>query len=305
MLKAVKGGSMNQTRISAIGGLVAFFVAFLWLLPSVGVADTEEVECPDDTIQEAVDDAEPGDTILVSGTCNESITIDKDGIKLIANPGAKIIGPAGSGSLIRVRALNVEITGFTTLTGDRAGITVERSGSAVISDNTVKNSGGFGITITGGSSAILENNTVKKNGSHGIRVTDSSFARIEPNNLVMDNGGHGIIVHRSSAARIFGNTITGSLNSTGILVTASGSADINENIITDNVGDGISVSSSSSARLAETRFIATGNTLKRNGRFGVRCRGFSSLEVRVVQVFGMGVDENISGQRALAAPTVT
>lgn len=60
---------MEQARAFTIRGS-AIFAAFLWLLPSVGEArPIIEVNCPGDTIQDKLNGAQPGDTLLVSGTC--------------------------------------------------------------------------------------------------------------------------------------------------------------------------------------------------------------------------------------------
>ncbi len=303
-------------KISVKIGVTAVFALALFAL-SISQASTQEgegqgqgqgqgegppqVDCgAGESIQAALDSAVDGDTINVSGICNEAITIAKNGIRLIAMPGAEIIAPAGSDlDAVRVRALNVLITGFSAITGESRGILVQRSGSATIRDNTIMNSVRQGIRVGESSSARINNNTVTNNGNHGIFITDSSFARVDGNNMITSNARIGIIVSGSSHARIFDNTITGNLAS-GILLASGGSADIDGNVITDNAFHGIEFFLNSSARLARS-FSGPNfpNTLKRNGRFGVLCQHFSALQVRVEQVFGTDGDINASGNTSI------
>ena len=62
-------------KISVKIGVTAVFALALFALSiSQASASVEEVECDDgDRIQEALDEAEDGDTIEVSGTCTEKI----------------------------------------------------------------------------------------------------------------------------------------------------------------------------------------------------------------------------------------
>lgn len=60
--------------------LLVGLVTVLIFLPAVpaAAAVTHTVACPGDSIQAAIDAAHPGDTILVEGTCQENIVIDKN-----------------------------------------------------------------------------------------------------------------------------------------------------------------------------------------------------------------------------------
>ncbi|MDX1482886.1 MAG: right-handed parallel beta-helix repeat-containing protein [Alphaproteobacteria bacterium] len=268
-------------------------------LQNLVIPGTKSVDCSAaETIQAALDAAVPGDTIEVSGTCNEAVTINTAKIKLVGVSSAKVIAPAGSGAAIRVRAMNAEVSGFMAITGVTRGIQVERSGFALIRNNTIVGSGSQGIFIRESSSARIDNNTVDGSGSHGIHITDSSFAQVEGNNVVKNNGRHGIIVSGSASGNIYGNTITSNA-SNGILLADGGNADIDDNVITDNAGNGVRVGRNSSARLARNVSIANPNTFQRNGVFGVSCREFSSLQVRVIQIFGTGADANVSGATSI------
>ncbi len=65
---------------------VILLFLFLFSIRQAEADDTEEVECPEDSIQEELDDAEDGDAIEVEGNCSENITISKNGITLRGPP---------------------------------------------------------------------------------------------------------------------------------------------------------------------------------------------------------------------------
>ncbi len=264
---------------------------------------TLQVDCDaGQSIQAAVDGAGDGDTINVSGTCNERFTISKNRIKLIGLTGASIIGPDNSGDMIRVRGSNVLIDGFSTLTGDRRSILVERAGSAFIRNNIILGSGSTGIGVKESSSARIENNTIENSGTHGVRVTESSFARVV-GNLIKNSVRKGVIVTQSGSAGIFDNTITE--NQVGIVMNTGGAGSIDNNIITDNDGDGIAIRNGSAVRLQRSASVSNPNTFERNGGttgsgdVGLRCLGFSSIQLSVAQIFGTGVDANFAGDTSI------
>ena len=248
---------MNQTRISAIEGLVVFFVAFLWLLPSVGVADTEEVECPDDTIQEAVDDAEPGDTILVSGICKENVIIRNTSRITLDCQGTATIDGSVNTQTIRVRdASRITIRGCT-VTGGNSGISVSRSTGVRVERSNVVDTGGTGISVNQNSQASITDTTIQGNAGTGIVINENSSARIgfrrgsattASRNYILGNGinpvrcpigCNGIFVGRSSSVRIVGNDISD--NTRHGIDCHSSQCDISDNDIDGNGLHGIHI----------------------------------------------------------------
>ena len=71
------------------------------------------------TIQEAVDDAKWGDTILVyPGFYEESVLVTTDNLKIIAqDEGVEVYSPIRGTAPIRVYANHVTVRGFSQLTG--------------------------------------------------------------------------------------------------------------------------------------------------------------------------------------------
>ena len=138
---------------------MTFTFAFLFL-PSLGLAQPADVPVPlppqarpaneapnvtravdcdaGQTIQEAVDNSNTGDTILVSGTCNEHVAVGsgKTSITLDGQGTATINGPDPAANTVRVSGSNVTIRGFV-ITGGNAGVSLA-GGFARIDSNTIQ-----------------------------------------------------------------------------------------------------------------------------------------------------------------------
>ena len=103
----------NFKKLMIFTIMATMCLSALVLLPTASAAT---INVPGDysTIQAAIDNANPGDTIMVSaGTYTEDLTIDKDVILQGANAGIPGDGTRGSESII---------DGFITVTGDGATI---------------------------------------------------------------------------------------------------------------------------------------------------------------------------------------
>ncbi len=258
---------MKRSKIKLKKGWFIVFASFLWLLPSVGKAQTV-VTCPGPgtPLQTAINAAGTGATLLVSGTCYENVSIneDKDRITLDGQNSAIISGlPANSATsaTILIRGGGIVIKNFASITGGRDGI----------------------LVLTGGAAVIL-NNTINGNYRHGVNVNENSTARIgfqsvndpapSPNNI-QDNLGRGVSVTGSSNARIAGNTISTN-GDDGVGVFSVSHADVSDNNISANGGDGITVGQNSGVNLGNdtgaTMFdLPNATTTPNNSGFGIRC----------------------------------
>ncbi len=299
---------MKKTTAITIRSLIVL-PAFLWIFSSLGEAATTQVDCSSASLQAAVKKARPGDTLLVSGTCNENLVIYEQvaRITLDGQGKAAINALDESRATIRVMGRGITIKGFT-VTGGRTGIVVLWGGQAVIDGNTVQQSGG--IWVRYGSSAAITNNTVQNSRLHGIALVDNAFARILNNTVknsrlqgilvvqsssawigatdirdktpspnIIENNRRGIVVGRSSAARIVGNTIRNN-KSDGIFVLRASAVHISSNTIDANGGDGISVLYNSHVGMRAGRgkiFRAPTSTTSNNSGFGIRCTSNSDV----------------------------
>ena len=259
--------------------------------PTVGWAQVDCNREPAGAVQQAVDRARPGDTILVSGTCHENVTIPEEKARLTLDGGgtATVVGPDATRNTISITGQGITVTGFT-VTGGRTGIDVVRGGTALIDGNIIEATGlsgccsGNGITVGSWGAANIVNNTIQNNLGHGIQVIGNSFAfigfrtaidTVASPNVIRNNGSHGIHVTLSSAARIAGNTISDNARN-GINVERSSQANISDNSIDGNGLNGIFVMENSGVNLGSDTgtgiFDAPNRTTANNGVRGITCR---------------------------------
>jgi parallel beta-helix repeat protein len=263
--------------------------AFLSLGGSVGRAQsgTHTLTCgPEKTIGQAIKTLKPGDTLLVSGICNENLAIGQEVHRItLDGQGTAAINGDSSANAVTVTGTGITIRGFVITGGAPQGVAVVDGGSAVIDGNTIQNADRNGIAVFRNSSADIINNTIQSNPLAGIAIQYSSSARIgwvgPPNNRVsapntiQNNGAQGIQVYRSSSAQIFSNTIQNN-GSHGVFVDRSAQAEIAACVITGNAGDGIrgmrnaGVDIGTDATGATPQFDDNTNTGTNLG-FGVSC----------------------------------
>jgi len=224
------------------------------------MATTHTVDCDaGEKIQDKLALARPGDTILVSGACNENVAIFSEVVRITLDGQGKTViqaPPKGDGFFIRGREITVK--GFTII-GGRDGIHlsgVAAGASANIVGNTIRKTGRHGIHLDHSSVGRIASNTIEDVHASGIDVAEGSVARVgyllRPQghgpNTIRNSGEHGITVNRGSSARIVGNTIENNKGS-GVLVTRNSQADIFGNLISGNGGNGITASHNAGVNL--------------------------------------------------------
>jgi parallel beta-helix repeat protein len=255
---------------------------------SSGIVTVDCSAIPPQSLQAAVNAARPGDTIKVTGTCNENVNIQEEKTRLTLDGQnvAVIHGPTPAGDPLFVRGRNILIQNFE-ITGGYIGIAVTWGSTAVINNNNIHDTASYGIVVVDSAFAVIKNNTIQNNPAGGIYVGETSTARIgfesttdsaaSPNSI-LNNGGTGIQIARGSSARIVSNTIDSNTGD-GISVYRLSHADIDGNAIDDNTGNGINVNQNSSIQLAEpvvTNYLTQpNNTVVNNHSYGVRCASSS------------------------------
>ena len=213
-----------------------------------------------DTIQEGINDANDGDTVIVySGLYVENVVVDKS-IKLQGEDrDSTIIDGGGVGDVVKITADYVNISGFTiaSATGwDKNGIyfyytnhcSVSRnnilnndigidffySSNNNITDNNISNSDGWGICILTSLKNNIINNNISKNRGDGIYLQSDSSNNTIANNNISRNEGNGIRAYESSNNKIINNSILNN-GQGGIDISASQSWDIDNNNILNNI----------------------------------------------------------------------
>jgi parallel beta-helix repeat protein len=252
----------------------------------------------------------PGDTLRVSGVCNERVVLEehKVGLTLDGQGTAEIVSPDATQNAVIIRARGTVLRGFR-ITGGRHGVSVQDGGYVVIDGNVIENNGEDGINVSDSSWAGIVNNTVRSNGSDGITVNDNSSARIgfvdgqasvASPNTIDGNRRAGITVNRSSNARIAGNSFTGNADY-AVRLVRGGQADVADNAMNNNRG-GILVRENSTAILADAgdgpgEFLRRPNTGV-NTQNGVRCEFAGVVRGPIGTLTGTAAQINIQTQCA-------
>jgi nitrous oxidase accessory protein NosD len=199
-------------------GFIAVAVLPLFI-PSSSFAAIWNVPGVYPTIQIAIDNAVPGDTVQVAaGTYTENITL-KSGV-IVQGVGTSVTTIQGDGSTAVVTATDVnsdtKIDGFT-ITGGAYGIYITLNSSLRISNNNITRNVRYGIWSEG-SSPSISYNTITENGNlsgliwgAGISVIGGSLNIT--NNPISANIADirwvaGLYLYNSDAT-VDGNTITG------------------------------------------------------------------------------------------------
>ena len=237
-------------------------------------------------IQDAIDNANNGDTILVSGgatttlTYYENVNVNKQlNLRGISNP---VVDAGGSGSAITLAANGISLEGFTvtgsgyyayteagikvtssnnTLIGNNVysnnndGISLGYSSNNAMSNNTASNNNRCGILLGGSSNNTLTGNSASNNKGSGIHMYDSSKNKLKGNNA--SNNQEGISLSLSNNNILTGNNASNN-NSEGIFLWDSNNNTLSRNNASNN-GKGILLFTSSKNTLSSN--IMTGNQI--------------------------------------------
>ena len=180
-----------------VSGLVLILVltGMLTLAFNVQPAKAEPITIivPDDylTIQEAVNNANSGDTIFVRvGTYYETVVVDKS-ISLIGEDknGTIIDGSKGEGSqVIAIKADGVLVSGFTIQNGSHSNIMVWSNNNKIVGNRIANNTWMGGIYVQYGAHNIIQDNIFNNNSKAIYLYWHTSVNNSVINNLIIDNG---------------------------------------------------------------------------------------------------------------------
>jgi parallel beta-helix repeat protein len=186
-----------------------------------------------DTIQEGVNDASDGDTVIVyAGAYCENVKVNKS--ITLRSAGADVVTVETedtSDHVFEVTADWVSVSGFTAIgatEGGWAGIYLDNVDYCDISDNKVSNNG-YGIHLWCSGSNAITNNTANSNNNIGIALPSSS------NNVLIDNVVTNNDVGISVSISGNSNTLTNnnaSNNLCGIQLSVS-----SNNVLTNNTAN--------------------------------------------------------------------
>jgi parallel beta-helix repeat protein len=200
------------------------------------------------TIQDAINHANPDDTILVAaGTYTETLVINKTLTLMGSGKNVTTIKGNNLKPVITIEANSALVSGFTIQNGS-SGISLSGYNSSVISNNAIVFNKEFGIVIKDSANNLISNNVVFKNNYAGIWLNNSDTNRISNNTVTFHENvslhNQGIWLEYSSNNIIDGNTI--SKNAWGVDIQFSSNNNIlHHNNFIDNTEQAISIELSS------------------------------------------------------------
>ena len=129
------------------------------------------VDCPSDSLQDAIDAAAPGDSISVTGICDENITIDKD-VSISGGIFEATIDGGARGSVVTIApGVSVTLDGLTIRNGLAVlGGGILNHGTLHVADTGVTGNRarfGGGLFVAGGASVELVDSIVSDNWAEG------------------------------------------------------------------------------------------------------------------------------------------
>ncbi len=223
-------------------------------------------------IQDAVNAAQPGDTVFVyGGTYYEHVILNKT-INLIGeNRDNTTIDGSGSGDVVRITSDYVNVSGFTVKGSGanpfEAGVEVYMVGNCIFEDcNFSYNT--WGIYLSDSNNILIRNNIFIRN-EDGIRSYTSSYNRIEFNDCKL-NKFHGVSLWSSSYNLVLNNSLNRNSGPTsiggGVVLSTSNNNFVYNNDCSDPIHSqsfGIHIEASSPSNLISYNEF-------RNARYGIQ-----------------------------------
>ncbi|MET8771923.1 right-handed parallel beta-helix repeat-containing protein [Streptomyces sp. NPDC004658] len=203
-------------------------------------AATVRTVSPGQSIQAAVDAAQPGDTVqLTAGTYQESVQVEKDNITIKgagSGPNGTVIKPPAAfpanhcgqhqaaicfrGTVDGTDGPSSHATSFVhggrvtgvRIDGFKVGISLSATDGTQADGNTVVNSGSYGVTDTVSKNSVISKNAISDVARAGVYIGNYNIPG--SNTVVTDNAvtrsAYGISSYDSSGVEVNHNTVTGS-----------------------------------------------------------------------------------------------
>jgi nitrous oxidase accessory protein NosD len=270
-------------------GSLAVAVAALMLMSvgwaSAAQADSPEVVGPGDSIQAAVDAADPGDTLLVFGKHRENVVIQTDGLT-VRGAGAVILPPATPAAHACFDpTVEVEAVHGICVSGDVDFETGEVSrvvADVTVSGVTVRGFTGSGLVANAARDVTFKGNVSIDNGESGIGAIIATGTRFLFNRAAgNEQAGFSVSSSPMADATLLANEAEGSRFGVSILDALHG------RIIANSVHDNcVGVFALASAAGTSGEFHMAANRISRNSRACVADELFPALSGAGVALVG-------------------
>lgn len=230
----------TSRRVRVVALALSLIAALLAVAaPTVGAQGSKIVVGNGESIQEAIDTADPGTTIVVRGDHVENLWINKSGIRLIGrdatlrpadtgpgspcspDPEAQVplicVTPESEGPPAPADYLDgFAISGFTLEDAIGDAIATVFVNNVRIRRNTVNNAGCDGIFVIFATGVDIDRNVVEGSGCSGIGVSAGSDARIS-RNVTTDSMFNGVAVNDVANSRVGRNIATNNCIGIGVI----------------------------------------------------------------------------------------
>jgi hypothetical protein len=228
------------------------------------------------TITEALNHADPGDTIRVTGVCTERVVIKTDRLTLDGQGTAVLSGRAGGpldfNAVLTVDgARGVNITGLTVQNSPAEGILGRRGAAFTVLGTRVRDNAFTGISVGDGSTADVTDTVIQRN-NEGLDVYTGASAILRGSIAITHNASNGVTINGLAVVEIRGANVNASDNAGAGVVVGSGQLAIFG--FPSSAGSALTVSNNSVAGiiLANSPFNvypAATVTASNNGVFGI------------------------------------
>ena len=161
---------MNTHSLHAMLG--AGLLAFAAGAPALAADKVVSVDCASGaTIRDALDRGKEQRqlTIIVRGTCNESVAIERGDVALRGDAGAMISGPDPAVDTVFVTGSRVTIESLT-ITGGRNGVTALGATGLTVRNASIQGTGRGGVSFIAGANGTVDGCTIRGNVRDGVSV---------------------------------------------------------------------------------------------------------------------------------------
>jgi nitrous oxidase accessory protein NosD len=216
-------------------GLLVALVLWGYQERRIGVAGADtavkKVNCDKgQTLTEALRKAKPGDTLQVTGTCQERVTITTDRLTLDGGGSAVLDGGGGGptefeGVVTIDGVQGVTLLGFTIQNGPGEGILGRHEAAFTVQHTTVQDNAFTGIAVSDGSTADLTDITIRRN-ANGLDLFTGANAILRGVISITHNAGFAALANGASILEIRGADVQVNNNAFGIVVLPGGNLTI-------------------------------------------------------------------------------
>lgn len=253
-------------------------IAVLLLASTLVLAENRQVNCDHgQSLAKVLEEAKPGETVQVRGTCQEAVTIITDRIT-IDGGGSAIIDGGGGEAVTADGVRGVTLTGLTVRQGLN-GVVAKGGANLQLTSVTTQNNFVSGIRVDGHSSVELRDCIAQNNGVNGLEVDRASEVKITGTFLSQGNVVFGISLLNTSSIVFANATVTITNNTLGLAIGLNSGgtiADAATTVTTSyNLTTGFTVVSGSSLLVFEGAIVAQNN----RANHGVSANSKSSIDL--------------------------